>query len=83
MLNHHGSTRGAITMRVVVKGTSLQATEAARLRDIPAHYVTGHKGQSILNVDASYVSEVAHWFCEEPNTAPFPPGTCLYYKYLQ
>jgi hypothetical protein len=68
-------------MRVVVKGTSLQATQAARLRNIPAYYVIGHKGQSILNVDASYVHKVAQWFCEPPTTAPFPPGTCLYYKY--
>ena len=69
-------------MRVIVKGSSIQAAEAAKLRDIPATVVTTTtKGECILEVAHTHLGEVVRWYCEDSGAkAPYLVGTCLFYQ---
>ena len=73
-------------INVLVKGTKYDAEMAAAWRQIPwVHcFETNVSGATILTetlgkVPDAFERQVVEWFLEQPNVAPFPAGTCLYY----
>jgi hypothetical protein len=70
-------------MIAIVKGTAAEALAAAEKRSIPAEAETsfqwGAGWDTRLNVPDEHEEALCAWFCEQPNSPPFPIGTCLAY----
>lgn len=73
-------------IRILVKGSPMEAVEACRKRGLEADVFWNtdpmKKLPDVAIVDLPGSEEVwdkvVKWFCEE-GTAPFPVGTCLFY----
>ncbi len=67
--------------RVMIKGTPVEARRAAARRAIPMRVVgKGSFNHVIGRVGAQHELKIVKWFCEDPASPPFPPGTLLFYN---
>ena len=66
-------------LSVIVKGPETAATFAANNRGIFVENAESYGSDTILYVKSDHESKVVAWFCES-GVAPFPIGTCLFYK---
>ena len=67
---------------LLVKGDETAAIAVARARnaEILDHSLSAFGGETLIRARAPYLA-IAEWF-SEPGSAPFPPGTLLYYREL-
>lgn len=73
-------------INVLVKGTKGDAEAAAMWRQIPWTHCFETNANGAVNVTETlgkvpdnYQRQVIEWFLEQPQEAPYPVGTCLYY----
>lgn len=70
-------------MMAIIKGSTKEAIQAAKNRDIPFFNACElDEGRSTCgHIPDSYADKVVEWFLEScGNKAPYPIGTCLYYR---
>lgn len=76
---------------VLVKGDKRVAAKAAAAREVPFVFrrevvdvdpndPNYQRVDTLGLVDDAFTQQVCDWFCESPNTAPYPPGACLHYQ---
>lgn len=69
-------------INLIIKGAASEAEQAAAQHGIFVKVSTvdawGHSRAVCADQD---LPEVVEWFCEHPHTAPYPPGTLLFYRH--
>jgi hypothetical protein len=72
-------------IRLLVKGTKLEAARAAADRGIPACYCYACRmGSVMLSCGSQHLTRVSQWYVESSTPIPgtgFPPGTLLHYAW--
>lgn len=72
------------TLGLVVKGGRHEAAVAAANRGIPLVFVreiAGFAPTTLGTTGVEQSAKVCSWFCEHPDTPPFPDGTLLLYTF--
>lgn len=67
-------------IRLLVVGDKAVAKAAAKQRGIKVRSAVDTKFYTALYVDKEFSLQVTKWYCECPDEAPFPEGTCTFHS---
>lgn len=66
-----------MTISLIVKGSPVEAARAAADRNIPFVVIREATDNKTIGETSASYTDVAKWFAEAPDRAPFPVGTLM------